>query len=62
MFAQSARSFIRVASPVAGSPPRRRRAFPSQTPDIRARALAVSQGVFIAVTAILFIAWVIVAR
>lgn len=62
MFAQGIRSVIRVASPTAGSLPRQRPALSRRRPDIRMRALAVSQGVFIAVTAALFVAWAILAR
>lgn len=62
MFAQSVRRFIGGAPPAFGSPPRQRSAFPRRGPDIRALALTVSQGVFIAVTAALFAAWLILAR
>ena len=63
MFAPSARSSIDAASPVVRAIPRKLDAvFPGRAHAVRPLAFAISQGVFIAVTAALFVVWLVVAK
>lgn len=63
MFAPSARSSIDAASPVVRAVPRKLDAgFPGRAHAVRPLAFAISQGVFIAVTAALFVVWLVLAR